>query len=520
MVIFKFQDLECLNHTNMSVYSTEKRNTDIQVLPLEPEKELKNVDQAFRYGLETECMELDPLKEIKVVRKIDLFILPMMCILMSCQLMDKSTNSYASIIGLRTDLKMTSQEYSWVGSSFYLGYLFFEYPANMLLQRFPLSKTLGAAVVCWGVIMCCHGACQLPSTFLLCRTLLGIFEAFMDPAYMLMTSQWYRKEEQYIRCGIWLGFQGFGTMLGSGIAYGFYEHESSLSLAPWRLLFILTGVITIFFGLVSLFHVPDIPTEAWFFNDEEKKYTVERIRRNRTGFGNKSFKFTQLKQASLDPCIYLFFIYMFAYGLTNGALGNFGSIILNDQFKFPTGQSLLLNMVGSGIDIVFPLFFAYVNSLLIPSRLATSFLIDSINYIGVCMLAFAPPKGAKLTGYFLTFLTTSSWANMSSVVSSNVAGHTKKITANTTFLIGFCAGNMVGPQAFIGSETPTYPTAKRVMAGTYVLTLISEISLFVIYHFRNRRKDDYQAKDTLLDDAHLSFGDLTDLENLSFRYVL
>lgn len=504
----------------MSMDTTEKLNTYVQVTHFLSKEELKNIDEAFKFSLETECMDLDPSKEKKLVKKIDMFILPIMCILMSCQLMDKSTNSYASIVGLRTDLNMTSQEYSWVGSSFYLGYLFSEYPANMLLQRFPLSKTLALAVVCWGIIICCHGACQSSASFLLCRTLLGIFEAFMDPAYMLMTSQWYRKEEQYIRCGIWLGLQGFGTMLGSGLAYGVYKHETLFHFAPWRLLFVVTGVITIVFGLVSFIHVPDIPTKAWFLNEEEKKYAVERIRKNKTGFGSKVYKPTQFKEALTDPCIYLFFFYMCGYGITNGSIGNFGSILLNEEFEFPTGQALLLNMVGSGVDIVFPLFFAYVNKILIPSRLATSFLINSIIYIGICLIAFAPQKGAKLTGYFVSFLTTASWACMSSVVSSNVAGHTKKITANTTFLIGFCVGNIIGPQAFIGSEAPIYITAKRVMAGTYVLTVVSAGSLLVIYYLRNKKKDQLQGTSNSEDNAHLSFGDLTDQENPSFRYVL
>ncbi|CUM67350.1 uncharacterized protein PRCAT00005043001 [Priceomyces carsonii] len=504
----------------MSVDSIKKLKANVRVTQFLSKEELKNVDEAFKYSLETECMELDPSKEKKLVRKIDFFILPVMCILMSCQLMDKSTNSYASIVGLRTDLNMTSQEYSWVGSSFYLGYLVFEYPANMLLQRFPLSKTLALAVVCWGVIICCHGGCQSPASFLLCRTLLGVFEAFMDPAYMIMTSQWYRKEEQYIRCGIWLGLQGFGTMLGSGIAYGFYKYESSYSFAPWRLLFIVTGVITIFFGLVSFIHVPDIPTKAWFLNEEEKKYAVERIRKNKTGFGSKIYKPKQVKEALADPCNYLFFFYMCGYGITNGSLGNFGSILLNEEFEFPTGQALLLNMVGSGVDIVFPVFFAYVNKVLIPSRLATSFLINSIIYIGICLIAFAPQKGAKLTGYFVTFLTTASWACMSSIVSSNVAGHTKKITVNTTFLIGFCVGNIIGPQAFIGSEAPIYITAKRVMTGTYTLTVVSAGSLLIIYYLRNKKKDQLQDKSSFEDNSYLSFGDQTDQENPSFRYIL
>lgn len=337
---------------------------------------------------------------------------------------------------------------------------------------------------------------------------------------MLMTSQYYKAEEQYVRCAYWLGFQGIGTMLGSGIAYGFYTHEESYSYTAWRLMYIVTGVITIFFGLLSLVHVPDIPTKAWFLTEEEKAYTVERIRKNRTGFGSKTFKFHQLKEALLDPTLYLFFLYTFGYGISNGALGTFGSILLEDQFGFDTGQSLLMNMVGSGIDIIFPLAFAYVNRYLVPSRLMTGFIINAIVFIGLCMLAFAPNNNAKIFGYFATYLQTASWACMSSVISSNVVGHTKKITMNTAFLIGFCVGNLIGPQTFLESEAPVYFTAARAMVGTYVGTAVSPVVIYYIYYTRNKKKDQESEQATELDDAKLSFGDMTDKENPAFRYSL
>lgn len=506
--------------------SKEIVSVDVQNSNMEPVKTASSinkqaVDQAFDYALDTIGMELDPIFEKKVRRKIDLFVLPLMCALMSCQLMDKSTNSYASIIGLRSDLKMTSQEYSWVGSAFYLGYLVFEFPANVLLQRFPLSKVLGAAVVSWGVVLCCHGACQSPVTFLLCRVLLGMLEAFMTPAYMILTSQWYKREEQYVRSAFWLGLQGFGTMLGSGIAAGFYKGYTSdpnkYSLSPWRLLYITTGAITIFLGLVSLVHIPDIPIKAWFLNDMEKKYVVERVRDNKTGFGNTHFKLDQFKEALLDPTTYIFFFFMAGYGIPNSGIGNFGSIMLNTQFGFDTYHSLLMNMAGSGMDIVFPLVFAYLSLYVIKSRLLTCFIITSTIFMGLCLLAFAKEKSAKLAGYELSYLTTAAWACMSSVLSSNVAGHTKKITANTIFLIGFAAGNIIGPQTFLGSEAPLYITAKRTMVGTYVVSAISPFILFWIYYFRNKKKD---AQHISNESINTEFADLTDQQNPEFRYVL
>lgn len=473
------------------------------------------VDEGFDYAVGTMGMEINPEAEKKVVRKIDFFILPLMCILMSCQICNKSSNSYASIMGLEEDLNMSGEAYSWVGSSFYLGYLFFEFPACYLLQRFPLAKVLATSVVVWGVVVCCHGVCHSTSTFLLCRTFLGVFESFMDPAYMLLTSQWYRREEQYIRSACWLGLQGFGTMIGSGIAAGLYRHVhngGSYSMAPWRLLYVITGVITIFFGLLSFFHVPDIPVKAWFLNEQERKIAVERIRENKTGFGNHTFKMFQLKEALFDPITWLSAFFMIGYGIPNSGIANFGSKLLHDSFGFDTYNALLMNMVGSGMDIVFPLVFALFNLYVLPSRLITCFIINSLNFMALCLLAWGPNMGSQLSGWIISFLTTASWACMSSVISTNVAGNTKKSVADFLFLASFSAGNIIGPQI-----PPTQTTGKEAMVGTYVPSLLAPAIMFVIFYYRNKKKD---RENRTNDMVNSEFSDLTDRTNPEFRYAL
>lgn len=78
---------------------------------------------------------------------------------------------------------------------------------------------------------------------------------------------------------------------------------------------------------------------------------------------------------------------------------------------------------------------------------------------------------------------------------------------------------MIGPQAYLGSEAPVYITAKRVMVGTFVLTVVSQILLLGIYMWRNKKKqiisEDYD--DT---NAQLSFGDMTDVKNPQFIYTI
>lgn len=102
-----------------------------------------------------EVIELTSEDERKLLRKIDLNLMPLLCLVYAMNYLDKTTVSYASIMGLKTDLNLGGEEYSWIGSMFYFGYLFWEYPTNRLLQRLPLGKWSAFNVIMWGLVLCC-----------------------------------------------------------------------------------------------------------------------------------------------------------------------------------------------------------------------------------------------------------------------------------------------------------------------------------------------------------------------------
>ena len=483
-----------------------------------------DVDVAMKYIDDIDNFQLDPIYEKKLLRKIDWCILPLLGALMSCQLMDKTTNSYASIMGMQKELNMTPKEYSWVGSSFYLGYLVFQYPANRLLQRFPLSKTLGAAIIIWGIILMCHAACTNSAGFLTCRVLLGIFEGFMNPSYILLTSQWWRKSEQFMRTCIWWGMQGFGTILGAGIAYGLQVHRTGFhEFASWKCVYIITGCITILLGIISLIHIPDVPTKAWFLNEKDKLYVLERAKENQQGFGNQKFKMNQFKEAILDPCTYAFFFYGMSYCIPNGGFNNFGSILLKGDFGFSTAEALLMNMPGGGIDIVFPPIIALFNYYFLKNRrLLSMIIVNLIVVAGMCLLNFTHNRGPKLAGYLSFYLTAAASAGLASIISSNVAGTTKKIVINTSYLMGYCVGNIVGPQTFNETQAPGYAGAKIAMLVSLSVGALILIYLYFLYQWRNAQKDKYIAEmgDKYQVPDNIAFTDLTDMENPKFRYSL
>lgn len=481
-----------------------------------------DVDEAMKYVLDGEHMILDPEADRKLLRKIDFYVMPLICILYAIQFMDKLSNSYASVLGLRKDLNMVGDMYSWTGSAFYLGYLAFEFPAAMSLQRFPVVNTVCLYIVIWGVLLCLHAVPQYAG-FVALRTLLGAFESAVTPAFVIITSQWYKKEEVFLRTAIWFSFNGVGIMLGSGaIAHSLYMNQHSYSIEAWKLIFIVTGVLTIFVGILIFCHLPNKPTEAWFLTEEEKKMVVERIRSNQQGFGNKHFKKHQFIEALTDIKTWLFFLLALANNIPNGGITNFGTILLNESLGYSVPKTLLMQMITGAVEVVGCTAFAYCYRFY-KIRMFWATLISLVSVGFLCMLAFSNNPTVQIAGFSLYGLAPLIFICVLSSVASNVAGHTKKVTVNAIFLIGYCVGNLIGPQTFIATQAPDYAGAKIAMVVCSSITFIVMCLIWIHYVVENKKRDAKAKAEPNTEFEMIEnheFADLTDKENPLFRYII
>jgi ACS family allantoate permease-like MFS transporter len=172
----------------------------------------------------------------------------------------------------------------------------------------------------WGVVLSCFAAVQNFSGAVAIRFFLGLFESAVTPGFALFTSQWYTKSEQGARIGIWFSFNGFAQIFGGLVAYGIdkgTEKNGSL-IAPWKIVFLLTGLLTVCMGVLFLFVMPDNQMNARWLSKSDRVLCVERIRINQQGVGNKHFKMYQLKEALLDPLTWAFFFYALVADIPNG----------------------------------------------------------------------------------------------------------------------------------------------------------------------------------------------------------
>ncbi|KAI8717045.1 hypothetical protein NCS52_00778800 [Fusarium sp. LHS14.1] len=124
----------------------------------------------------------------KLLRRIDFMVVPIMALLYGLQYLDKILINYAAVMGFKADTGMDTDKYSYLAMIFYISYVVFEFPHSWGIQKFPVAKYLSTMVILWGVVVTVTCACKNYAGLVATRVLLGIFEAAVAPALIIITT--------------------------------------------------------------------------------------------------------------------------------------------------------------------------------------------------------------------------------------------------------------------------------------------------------------------------------------------
>lgn len=104
------------------------------------------------------------------------------------------------------------------------------------------------------------------------------------------------------------------------IAYGI-GHINSTAIEHWKLLFLILGAVTSFYGLVLLLFLPDSPAKAVFLKQNERAIAIHRTLKNKTGvLDNDKFRWAQALKALKDPQTWFLVLNSFTSNLCNGGI--------------------------------------------------------------------------------------------------------------------------------------------------------------------------------------------------------
>jgi sugar phosphate permease len=128
------------------------------------------------------------------------------------------------------------------------------------------------------------------------------------------------------RIGIWYLGTGTGTIIGAISSYGFQHYHGS-SFSSWQIMFLVFGLITISVGICVMIFLPDNPMSSRL-SHEEKIFAIERLRENKTGIENKTFKRSQALECLKDPHTWMISLITVSSNVTNGAVSSFQATII------------------------------------------------------------------------------------------------------------------------------------------------------------------------------------------------
>ncbi|KAJ7071951.1 MFS general substrate transporter [Mycena amicta] len=485
-----------------------------------------------------------PEDNARLLRKTDMYLLPVMLGIYFLQQLDKSTLSYASVFGLVKDTHLVGYQYSALGSIVYAAQFIWQPVSSFFLVRLPVGRWLAFNVFAWGVVLSLMTTAHRFKTLVTARFFLGLFEATVAPTFVTITAMWWRRREQTQRTTLWYSMNGLTTVFGSILTFGLGHIHGSLK--PYQIIFLFTGIITVAFSAVVYLVLPNSPTTARFLTQEDKVLVVERLRANNTGTETKRWKWEHVRECLLDLKTWCWFLLIFTISIPSGGISTFGPLIVS-SLGFNQLNTILLQMPFGVIQILATLGGGFAATRLkLKSPVLVALTIPPIAGAAALLKinrTASNAKAALLASYYLV----SFYPGISPLIytwsSQNTAGHTKKTLTTGILFIGQSAGNIVGPFLYTTEQAPLY--RKGLTSSLICFAILASIMSFTAFYLSilnrsqtARRTANGKTPDLI--DASLestkhataaqqangpqfganAFDDLTDRQNDDFIYVL
>lgn len=220
---------------------------------------------------------------------------------------------------------------------FFISYVMFEVPSNLLLTRVGAKKTISRIMILWGLISSATMFVQTPTQFYIARLALGIAEAGFFPGSMLILTYWYPAHKRARAIALFSLAVPLSGMLGSPLSGWILHTFNGVGpLKDWQWLFMLEGILPALTGVAMYFILTDSPAKAtWLTNDERHVITSAlQAEQKAKGFADKTHRFSA---AIKSPRLYIVALAYFPVAWVGNVLNYWGPVFL----KQVAGGSML-----------------------------------------------------------------------------------------------------------------------------------------------------------------------------------
>ncbi len=344
---------------------------------------------------------IDKVTERKLLRKLDLWIVPPVMLLYLLSFLDRVNVGNARLYGMEEDLGLTGNQYQTAVSVLFVTYILSELPSNLVIKRFTPSRWISFITTSWGVVATLTGIVQNYQGLIACRVIMGALEGGLFPGLTIYLTMFYTKRELALRIGYLFVSAAIAGSMGGLLAYGIGFMDGVAGLRGWRWIIIIEGLPTFILGISVWWWLADTPDSAHYLTAEERKLMYLRVRRQ-VGHTESS---DQMHKADVieglkDWKIWLFCVGQFGGDLILYGYSTFLPTIIKGLGNWDTAQVQALTIPCYTLGAISYLVVAYLSDRT-QKRAIFVVIFGVVCTAGYAVLVSTAPGGVKYFGCFL-----------------------------------------------------------------------------------------------------------------------
>ncbi|RAH68261.1 putative MFS transporter [Aspergillus aculeatinus CBS 121060] len=450
--------------------------------------------------------------ERKLMAKIDWHIVPCLCIMYLLAFLDRVNISNAAVLGLQKDLNIvTGTKYNTALTIFFVPYVLFEIPSNLLLKKLKPHVWLSLCMFGFGLVMICQGLVTSWGGLVTTRWFLGF--------YLLGT--WYKRSEAQKRFSFFFGSTTLAGAFGGLLASGLGKMAGLRGYGGWRWVFIIEGVLTCVVSFVWYFIIPGFPEDVKWINDEERRYIQAKLAQDVGKAGhNAHIGFRDVLDVFKDYKIFIGGFMYFGQVVSAYGYAYFAPSIIK-TYGYGAIQTQLYSIPPWAAAFVFSMIIAILSDKF-KHRFAFTLVPMLVTMAGYGILLNVHGVAHRNVQYGALFMVTcGTYSAMPVIVcwyAMNLGGHRRR-SVGTAWQIGFGnIGGFISTYAFLAKDAPLYRNGYIISLSFQCFSAACCIIYFAAIWAANKRRDQIMASNTpstLLDDEEEIKGDLA----VTYRYA-
>lgn len=189
---------------------------------------------------------------------------------------------------------------------FFVGYILFEVPCNIILKRTSPRFWLPTLTIVWGIVTTLQGVVHNLTGFFVIRFFLGIAEGGLFPGVIFYLGFFYLRKERQLRVSFFFSAAALAGAFGGALAWGIAHMKGVAGLDGWKWIFILEGIFTVLCGVAGYWFISDYPETSTFLTEEEKNVLAKRLALDNDATPHEGFTWANVSIALKDPKVWLY----------------------------------------------------------------------------------------------------------------------------------------------------------------------------------------------------------------------